>query len=225
MVAGFDFRQSLTAGGFVCFALAAVPASALTTFAQFNQTDTTSVVEYQADGFGASLSLTPYQVFFDILAFGPLGTYDVTIAGEASTTEAFQIVGNVGFSEGWSGWISFEDAGINYLTVTFDNATLFGVVDGTNAGFLASQPTSAVTFTSDVIDVSLLKNRGFDLGISGIEPPYASGPAVYTGELTGGFSGEIVPEPAVWGMLITGFGLVGWSARRRRLQATGHISG
>lgn len=73
-------------------------------------------------------------------------------------------------------------------------------------GFTAN-PTNSVTFDNFVIRWQSI--AGSQFGDSGI------GRGTGTGGFDGGGGGD-VPEPATWAMLLTGFGMVGFAARRRR---------
>ena len=218
------FTSGLKAGAILLVAAFATPAMALTTFAQFNQANPDDIAVYVDLGASAAFSLVPADVFFDILAFGPLGTYAATLTGSATTASPFVIDGPLGSRGGWTGSLSFDNGGTNYLTVTFTNAVLVGVIGGSSAAFLGSTPGSTITYASDIIDVSGLSIKDFALGISGLSPNFGSGSATYSGELTGGFAGGVIPEPATWAMLIVGFGLVGAASRRRREARTAHIA-
>lgn len=217
------FASATKFGAFMLIAAATAPASAFTTFAQFNQATPDDVAVYLDLGASAAFSLIPSAVFFDVLAWGPVGTYSATITGSATTNQPFIVNGPAGSRSGWSGSLSFDDGGTNYLTVTFTDAVLFGTIGGTSAAFLASTPSSMISYASDIMDVSNLSIAGFALGISGLSPTFGSGSATYSGELTGGFAGG-VPEPATWAMLVAGFGLIGTIARRRRQAHFGHIA-
>jgi hypothetical protein len=120
-------------------------------------------------------------------------------------------------------------AGSNLLSGSFSSSTLFGA--GSSASTSSSTLAgSTVVFTSDFLDFSGTVNRDRSLALTSIIPALSKH-AGLNGALSsfrassgGQFSSDpapiitglaIVPEPAVWGMLIVGFGMVGVQTRRR----------
>lgn len=89
-----------------------------------------------------------------------------------------------------------------------------GVLDGTTASqtFALSfaSPITSVTFNNFIIRYQSI--TGSQYGDSGI------GLGSGSGDFDPG--GGVVPEPATWAMLLSGFGLVGFAARRRRALAS-----
>jgi len=129
-------------------------------------------------------------------------------------------------------------AGANLLSGTVvNNSTIGGVVGGFSAGLSNSTGQgNTVTYTSDILDFSNTVNRSFSISLDALLAAVGS-PAVNRGlnsgsatqstssfraTATGSFSSDpapiinAVPEPAVWGMMIAGFGVVGFQSRRRR---------
>ncbi len=120
-------------------------------------------------------------------------------------------------------------AGSNLLSGTFTNAILFG--GGASAATSASTENgSNVTFTSDFLDFSNTVNRDRGLTLTSITP----GLSIHSGlnkalssfraTAGGQFSSDpaplinglaVVPEPGMWMLMVAGFGLVGFAARRR----------
>jgi hypothetical protein len=87
-----------------------------------------------------------------------------------------------------------------------------------------------VSFTSDFLDFSGSSAFDLALAINAINPRLLigntfNGVAQFSGTVAGNFgadgdpagTGAVIPEPASWAMMIAGFGLVGASARRRRM--------
>lgn len=125
-------------------------------------------------------------------------------------------------------------AGSNLLSGTFTSAILFGV--GSSASTDSStQGGSTVVFTSDFLDFSNTVDRDRGLTLTSITPSLSrhngSNNALSTFNATAGgqFSSDpaplinglaIVPEPAVWGLLVVGFGMVGFQTRRRARSAS-----
>jgi hypothetical protein len=126
-------------------------------------------------------------------------------------------------------------AGSNLLSGTFTNATLSGQNGGTAAGIEDSgvgvNGLSQVNFTSDFLDFNASNSptirRDFALALTAINPVLlraTAGQSVrsFRASASGNFSSDPapmingVPEPAVWGMMIAGFGAVGFQSRRRR---------
>ncbi|TRW17429.1 PEPxxWA-CTERM sorting domain-containing protein [Glacieibacterium frigidum] len=85
-------------------------------------------------------------------------------------------------------------------TVTFDGAILdfFAITDPDNFEI-------GVLFDPDIVDFQPLVSTSPEFG--NIREPYEAGR----------WSLAAVPEPATWGLMIAGFGLVGAAQRRRRL--------
>lgn len=121
-------------------------------------------------------------------------------------------------------------AGSNLLSGTFTNSTISGTRNSTAAGFTGATPVSSITYTSDFLTFVPGSNYDFALSLSQISPalnalPTSGVPTQALGTfraLAGGqFSSDPapipnIPEPAVWLQLIVGFGLVGFTARRRK---------
>ncbi len=121
-------------------------------------------------------------------------------------------------------------AGSNLLSGTFTNSTISGTRNGTSAGFNGSTPTSSISYTSDFLTFVGGSNYDFAMSLSQIAPTLNALPTngtptralrTFRAVATGQFSSDPapipnVPEPAIWLQLITGFGLVGLAARRRK---------
>jgi hypothetical protein len=102
--------------------------------------------------------------------------------------------------------------GGKFLTADFTGATLS--VTGVVGSLLANN----VVFTSDYFSGFDL-NRGFALSMSNVSP-VGDGSTAFTSNVVATYSADkapvtAIPEPATWAMLIVGFGLVGFAARRR----------
>jgi hypothetical protein len=128
-------------------------------------------------------------------------------------------------------------AGSNLLSGTVvNNSTLAGTSGGFSAALTNSTGAgNTVTYTSDFLDFSNTVNRSFSLSLDALlagvgSPPVNQGfnagshqsVSSFRASATGGFSSDpapiinAVPEPAIWGMMIAGFGVVGFQSRRRR---------
>lgn len=124
-------------------------------------------------------------------------------------------------------------AGSNLLTVTtFSGADITGSIAAT-AGSLAAATTSGdtIVFTSDFLDFSNTVSRDFALALTSVLPGFNERTGAnkalnnFRANVGGQFSSDpapllngivVVPEPGVWGMLVIGFGLVGYQSRRRK---------
>lgn len=110
------------------------------------------------------------------------------------------------------------------LVWTFANGTLIGTYNGTLSA-------TAVPGAFDVAEwISFTGGTGRYAGANGsatftglLEFGMFEGipGSTSTGNFTGTLSGPNIPEPATWAMMITGFGLVGASARRRQQRRNG----
>lgn len=190
--------------------LAAAPAYAATTFAQYKQVDGADTILFDAGQLTDTGGATGSLVLFDFLdSFGP---------GLDDPMEAYLNIQASGAPA--SGVISFTRVsdGKNLLTLNFANATLVG--SGGAGALFGSTPGSTVTYTSDFIDFSDATVGDFGIAMSGIMPGFGS--AFWTGDSVGTFAsdaggiGAEVPEPATWAMMIMGFGGIGAMIRRRR---------
>ncbi len=112
---------------------------------------------------------------------------------------------------------------MNLLTATFTEATLNVDLGATPSGsFFATNPFQTVSYASDVFDVASVIEADFALGFSSITTAFFVTRGVGTAfqaNVVGTFAAA-VPEPATWAMMIAGFGMVGFAARRRRATAT-----
>lgn len=126
-------------------------------------------------------------------------------------------------------------AGSNLLSIVVPstNATIGGFTGATSGSLTNSTSIgNSVLYTSDFLDFSNTVNRGFSISLDAIlngNPNVGlranSNTALnnFRATATGSFSSDpapiingAVPEPAVWGLMIAGFGAVGFQSRRRR---------
>lgn len=205
----------------------ASPAAAVTpiTFSQFFQADSSTPVTYSGGSGGATITGS-FPAFANVLAFGVPGIYPVLATIDASTTGAIVHVGADFQQDGWAGTISFDLGGFNFLTAVFTDGNLSVTPGPTQSAGLVVSGSCGTTlcYTSDVppLDVSGLTVGNFALSFSGIESLVAPGTRFgpgggdFVASVSGTFAGA-VPEPATWALLVAGFGLVGFAARRRQL--------
>ena len=122
-------------------------------------------------------------------------------------------------------------AGTNLLTATFANAEIVGDTGATSGTFdnqFQYDPT--LTFTSSVLDFSAVTDTDFSFSLVSIvrslsvRTPDATALRSFNAQATGNFDSAplpvpffAVPESATWAMFICGFGLMGATLRRRRV--------
>jgi hypothetical protein len=107
----------------------------------------------------------------------------------------------------------------NLLTGVYSLAHITGA--GSSGSFHDSTDVGTVSYTSDIIgSLPSALARDFSFSLVSVSPPlgYVAGHSLnsFDAGATGIFSAGFVPEPATWAMMITGVGLLGLAARRRR---------
>jgi hypothetical protein len=225
--------------GTAALLLAAAPASAITTFADFSPSSSISNVSYTGalDGTG-SITSTASPVKFSFL--NPDGvsapvTFDA-LMDLSAITGAAQVFSGLAILPISAGTLAFTTAsavtynghtGTNLLTVSFDGGALTGALGGTTATYGASTPPFSVNFTSDFLDFTGSSSRDLALAINAINPTvgFAFGSTRFNaGTISGNFGSDVVtslpqsavPEPASWAMMLCGFGLAGSVLRSQR---------
>ncbi len=128
---------------------------------------------------------------------------------------------------GFNGTLSYSwfDPGlaatVNLLTVAFTGAILNVDLGATPSGsFFATAPLQWIVYTSDVFDMSQVGEADFSLSFSAISKAFSVKDGYgdsFQANVVATFAAA-VPEPASWAMMIAGFGMVGFAARRRRNQ-------
>lgn len=128
-------------------------------------------------------------------------------------------------------------AGSNLLSGTFSQATIFGQRGGTSGSFSASSadPLDTISYTSDFLTFDPSSSLDFSLSLTAISSVLLAvsnnGTPVralrtFRSLSTGSFSSDpapivtAIPEPAVWSLMIVGFGMVGLQTRRRGQHTT-----
>lgn len=199
----------------------AVPAVAQsTTFLQFNQDTNAKLLHINTDALGQTITATNVPVDIVAQAFAPGVPFEITDAFftfNASTTAPRVQVGNFVSRNGYSGSLSFlTGGGLNILSLTFDDALVSGFVGAVSGNFSTNSPPAIINATSDIFDLSRFVGGNFSLGFSALTTVIQPDQQFQgSGNVAGTFAGT-VPEPATWGMMIMGFGLVGFTARHRR---------
>lgn len=191
--------------------LAAAPAYAATTFAQYEQVDGgLDTIQFDSGLLSDTGGTTGSLVLFNFI--------DTMPPALDGNIDAYMNVSSTGAP--WSGTISFlrVSDGANLLTLSFTGATLAGA--GGSGALFGSTPGGTVSYTSDFLDFTGQTAGDFSLSLSGISPDF--GASFWSGDSVGTFAsdtgggGNVVPEPATWVMMILGFGGVGALMRRRR---------
>ena len=209
--------------GIIGLALAA-PAMAVDvnniTFADFGQVTSAPLFNYTLDGNTNNLTLDGPLRFNNLLTGE---TFLTTGTLRASSTSALVQNAPQFQQQGFAGFIRFTDGATNYLTATFSDAIFSFDGDGSSGSLISTDPSSPISYTSDIIDVSGFTSRDFGFNISGAFPGFSIEQngmgSPFVSSLSGSFSGSTagaVPEPDSWAMLIVGFGLTGMAARRRQ---------
>lgn len=166
-------------------------------------------------------------------------TMNLSQSGYAATQAGSFVV-----QDGYTGSFSFIYSGLSPLVVggqTFTTGAnlLSGTIgsargaviggSGTSGNLTSSTgPGRTVTFTSDFLDFTNVVANDLSLSLTSITPSLAAGAGQslnsFHASSTGSFSSDpapvpvvSVPEPATWGMMILGFGVVGAGLRRRRI--------
>jgi len=240
------FKLGMACGA-AALLLAAAPASAITTFADFSPASSLSNVIYTGalDGSG-TISSTAAPVKFSFLNpdGSSLMTFDA-LMDLAATTGTAQVFSGLAILPISAGTLAFTTdhsvtynghTGTNLLTVTFDGGALTGALGGSTANYGASTPPYTVNFTSDFLDFSGSSARDLALAIDAINPSvgFAFGSSRFNaGTVTGNFGADVVsgqpqgvvPEPASWAMMLFGFGLAGSVLRTQRRRTTDVVFG
>jgi len=227
--------------------LAAAPASAITTFADFSPASSNPNITYVGadDGSGTISSVDQLVHFAFLNADGSVSgtTFDV-LMNLTATTGAATITsgGSLALLPITAGTVTFTSAspvtwgghtGTNLLTVNFSGGMLSAILGGSTATYGNSTPPFSVDFTSDFLDFSSSTARDLAFAIDAINPGVGfafGGGRLNQGTVSGNFGSDatsgnpqgVVPEPTSWALMFAGFGLVGSVLRsqRRRTEVT-----
>jgi hypothetical protein len=219
-------------------ASSSVPAGAITAFASFLPLSNPPNINFtsNAGGTGTVTSTPGSPVTFRFLdAAGTTSVFDVAATFNfLASTAGGLVAGGLGIVPATTGSVNFSSlgavtynghTGTNLLTANFTGGVFSGLVGGSVASFVNSQPPGSVTFTSDFINFSQTTARDISIAINAINPAITTslgGFSSFAGTASGSFGADLssgspsaVPEPASWAMMIAGFGLIGAMNRRR----------
>lgn len=220
--------------------LAAAPASAITTFADFSPASNSPNIVYTGsdDGSGTITSVDQLVHFAFLNPDGSVSgtTFDAMMNLTATTGAATVSGGSIALLPVTSGTITFTSTsavtwdghtGTNLLTVDFSGGVLSAILGGSTANYGNSTPPFTVNFTSDFLDFSTSTARDLALAIDAINPGVGfafGGGRTNFGTVSGNFGADatagnpqgVVPEPASWALMFAGFGLVGSVLRSQR---------
>lgn len=224
--------SALVAGVALAMAAPAAAVTSLNTYLQFFQTTNTKAFEYTPHAASSTLVVSGTGGLAIALAYvkAPFSlgqTFNGTFTLSTSSTE--EVLFNVGVFEqrGHSGSFTFTGpGGLNVLTLNFNNGVLTRTTGTTPTVSLLAECPCGITWSSDVFDLPA-GTKDFAFALNSVlgdawSEPFAKSGGAYFGEAfraTGTGTFAAVPEPATWAMLISGFGLVGFAARRRRTAA------
>jgi len=121
-------------------------------------------------------------------------------------------------------------AGSNILSLTFTGGEMTATVPGTAGNALVSIPGDGFSnVTSDFLAFPPTQLTDFSISLANVIPGFCIGSCGIGGQQTVRFqnftargSGDFtatIPEPGTWLMLLVGFGMVGFAARRRQVAA------
>jgi hypothetical protein len=209
-------------------AIVAAPASAATllTYAQFLQTSNVKAFNYDAQADRSVISVGgtgTILIGLDFLISDPVGTMFPTTFTMTATSFDPVISTGIQFEQGgFSGTISFQAGSTDVLTLNFSNAIFNYAFGNPASASLIVDCFCGITYTSDVFSLPE-GGKDFSLGINAVTGPAWSEPLAKAGSYFGAdFTANVVgtfaavPEAGTWTMLIAGFGMVGFAARRRK---------
>lgn len=213
--------------------IAPAQAGTVITFGNYKQTGSASdMVWTKSTG---TLSTTPVSapVSFSLYATpftSALSNLAATLTLTASTTGSSVLgtfAGQV-IETGLVGTFEFKSVGaftynsVNYAAGTklleadlFGGATLEGGIKGTSGSFHDSTGLGSIIYSSDLIS-KFGPNRDFSIDLTAANVKFGPTLASFKSHSGGNFSADAVPEPATWGLMIAGFGMLGLVARRQR---------
>lgn len=204
-------------------ALSAMPAAAqnTTTFLQFFEDSSSKQFQIERVAGVTTftvVNLTVNAIALDFAPGAPTLYSDAVFNLTASSSGAVTQIGSAVSQSGYVGSLSFTTGGgLNLLSLDFDNGLTSSFLGADSGSFSSDSSVANINASSDIFDISQFVGGNFALSISGLTAPVViEGDYSTVGNVTGTFAGTI-PEPATWGLMIAGFGMVGFAARRRRV--------
>ena len=160
-----------------------------------------------------------------IFKFTGTGIAIATVSGSSAT----ELISSGNFSLKTLAPITFGSfTGTNVLSANFTNGFVTANIGTATPQLSVNTPFGAFTsVTSDFYADPRLTLTDMSITTSGASPLLALIPAGggnqklrnFQSSSTGTFDAAVVPEPASWALIISGFGLVGMSMRRRKRNA------
>lgn len=204
-------------------AVAMAPAANAATLLTFGQAGQGSPITATTNGAQTQTTIAASNIAIDITQL--FGSSAATLPAfltlnAVSSSAATSTMGFIG--QMYNGSFSITNGTTNYLSGTFTGAT-FGT--GGAATLSGSQPTFNVTFTSNYF-LGVNPDRAVSFSFANVAPNLGiCGTTIcgFTSSVSGTFSGNPVPEPATWAMMMLGFGAMGAMIRRRKTTTSARI--
>jgi hypothetical protein len=235
----------LAVGALSAAAIALAAPSQAATFASFSQSDSNPNISWTRDGAqtGGTLSSVPptVSVLFNFLnpALGNNLSATLSLNASDSASPAVGAGGAVGApldQPNLAGSFTFTYTGLTYVdglghTHNPGDTLLNGVFTlgditsnmGSNSGSVIGSTAEgdSITYSSQWMSFANSVSRGYAFNMTSMTPAANAGAGhalrSFTASAGGSFANvAAVPEPVTWAIMITGLGMLGLAARRRR---------
>jgi hypothetical protein len=166
-----------------------------------------------------------------------------TLSGAAPSGNPAILISGFQLQDGIGGSFSFKStsaitvgntvyaAGSNLLSATFGSTAIAGKRNGTSASFSGSTAGGdTIVYTSDFLSFGNVVDSDFSISLTSVTTPLLASTnkalRTFKAVSSGSFSTDPaplvngVPEPAMWAMMVAGFGMVGVSLRGRNKRMT-----